>query len=141
VVIGIFEISRINTPRAIMSRISDRGASRFCLVQYLIDLAFAGCKVPEAELCGAWNAQWVARILSKLASRIKRKDKTTLQVKHHYGSRGMLIASLELVAGNTLRRQAEAVTIKRKRPIQIVDPKSDNANLRLHDSPICGAMI
>ncbi len=87
-----------------MSRISDRGTSRFCLVQYLIDLVFAGCKVPEAELCGAWNAQRVARILGELASRIKRKDKTAIQVKHHNGSRGMLIVSLELIAGNTLRR-------------------------------------
>lgn len=97
-----------------MSRISDCGPSRFCLGQYLIDFVFAGCKVPEAELCGTWKAQRVARILGEFTSRIKRKDKAAIQMKHHDGPRRMLIVSLELVAGNSLRRQAEAVTIKRK---------------------------
>lgn len=119
-----------------MGGIGDRGPSRFRLIQDLIDLVFAGRKVPEAELCGAWNAHRVARIPGKFASRVKRKDKTTLQVKHHDGSRGMRIVSFEIVAGNTFRGQAEPVAIKHQRPIQVVDSKSNNTNLRLHDSPM-----
>ena len=102
-----------------MRRVSDRGPSRFCLSQYLIDLIFVGCNVPQTKLCGASNSHTEARILCKLASRIKGKYETALHVKHHDCSRGMRIVSFELVTGYALRRQTEAVTVKRKRPLQI----------------------
>lgn len=100
-----------------MSCVSERGPRCFRLVQYLIDLVFATGKVPKTELCGAWSPDGVVRILGKLTSRIKGKGKAALQVKHHYGPRGMRIVSFEVVGGNTLCGQSEAVAIKRKRSI------------------------
>jgi hypothetical protein len=96
-------------------------ASRFRLVQYLVDVVFIDCNVTQTELCGAWNSYSVARILGKLASRIKGKYKTARHVKHYDRSRGMRIVSFELVTGYALSRQAEAVTVKHNRPIQVVD--------------------
>ena len=119
-----------------MSRISDHGSSRFCLIQYLIDLFFARSQVPEAELCGVWYARTMARVFGKLASRIKGKDEITLQMKHHYGPGWMLVISFELVAGNTLRGQAEPVAVKHERPVQVIDRESDNSDLRLHGSGV-----
>lgn len=121
-----------------MSRVSERGASCFRSVQYLIDLAFAIGKVAKTELCGAWSPDGVVRILGKLTSRIKGKGETALQVKHHYGPRGMRIVAFEVVGGNTLCGQTEAVAIKPKRSNQVVDPKSDDTNLWFHDSPPYG---
>jgi hypothetical protein len=61
-----------------VSCVSERGASCFRLVQYLIDLAFATGKVPKTELCGAWRPEGVVRIFGKLTSRIKGKGETAL---------------------------------------------------------------
>ena len=64
-----------------------------------------------------WRASF-----GKLASRIKGKYETALHVKHHNCSSGMRIVSFELITGYALCRQAEAVTVKHKRPIQVVNP-------------------
>jgi hypothetical protein len=137
--IWVFEVTRINTPRSVMSCIGERGASCFRLVQYLIDLAFAAGEVPKTELCGAWCPNGVVRIFGKLTSRIKGKGKAAFQVKHHYGPGGVRVVAFEVVGGNTLCGQTKAVAIKRKRPIQVVDPKRDDTNVWLHYLPTCGS--
>jgi hypothetical protein len=91
-----------------------------------VDFGFRGDIVTDGEFSGAQAAKRQPRVVCDTHSRPKRELQAGLQVEK--SNRPIL----EFSADNAFCLQAKAVTVESDRPLQIVNPKSNECNPRLH---------
>ena len=127
VTIRILEVSSVATVERCVCGLDDLGPSPLGLVHNSVDFLLRGDVMREGKLRTTGRLQWQAAVAGQTHTWPQSQLQARLQIEECDGS------VLNLCSNDSLRYEAETVSVESYCAFEVVDPEGNERNVRLHD--------